>query len=295
MHTPDSTDHPLDGASVSLPQDPGIPMPVAPVPPQLAPVESIAALPPSAAAAALAPDLRTSLTGFDLLILLIFYLIGGTVLTLLVATADTLLFGAATKNTIVILTQALLFGAVMALLYGMIRSRGTADFWPSVGWRGLPRHSARAAAVLPYLLGGSLLALVVELAGSYLDRNMVVPMEQLFRDRQSVLLMAALGVLVAPLVEETIFRGCIYPILARRWGMAASILVTGVLFGTAHAAQLWPAFGQISLMMGVGIVLTYVRARTGTVAASYLVHLGYNTFIFATLFVATGGLRHLPS
>jgi membrane protease YdiL (CAAX protease family) len=30
------------------------------------------------------------------------------------------------------------------------------------------------------------------------------------------------------------------------------------------------------LLIVVGVVLTWVRARTGTVAASYFVHLGYN-------------------
>ena len=62
----------------------------------------------------------------------------------------------------------------------------------------------------------------------------------------------------------------------RRLGIAAGILVTGTLFGLTHAAQLWGGWGQIALLIFVGIVLTWVRARTGTVAASYCVHLGYN-------------------
>jgi uncharacterized protein len=110
-----------------------------------------------------------------------------------------------------------------------------------------------------------------------------------------VMLLMALGVLVAPLFEETIFRGCIYPVLARRWGVGASVLTTGILFGMAHAPQLWPGYGQIALLMCVGIVLTYVRARTGTVAAGYFMHLGYNSFFFAGFYFATGGLRHFPS
>jgi membrane protease YdiL (CAAX protease family) len=74
----------------------------------------------------------------------------------------------------------------------------------------------------------------------------------------------------------------------------AGILVTGVLFGSLHAAQLWGGWGQIGLLICVGIVLTWVRARTGTVVASYLVHLGYNGMLFLGLALATGGLRHLP-
>jgi len=123
----------------------------------------------------------------------------------------------------------------------------------------------------------------------------VVPMEELVRDRRSILLLTGLGLLVAPFFEETLFRGCIYPVIARRWGTGVGVLATGIIFGTAHAPQLWPAYAQISLLMFVGIVLTYIRARTGTVAASYLVHLGYNTLLFAILYFVSHGLRHLPS
>jgi membrane protease YdiL (CAAX protease family) len=104
----------------------------------------------------------------------------------------------------------------------------------------------------------------------------------------------ALGILVAPLVEETIFRGYIYPVVARKFGVTIGVLATGALFGILHAAQLWGGWGQIALLVVVGIVLTYVRARTGTVLASYLFHLGYNTILFVGFYFATGGLRHLP-
>ena len=102
------------------------------------------------------------------------------------------------------------------------------------------------------------------------------------------------GILVAPLVEETMFRGFLYPIVARRFGVTAGVIVTGTLFGAMHAQQLWGGWGQIGLLIGVGIVLTWVRARTGSVTASYFVHLGYNSLLFLGFFTATGGLRHIP-
>jgi membrane protease YdiL (CAAX protease family) len=48
-------------------------------------------------------------------------------------------------------------------------------------------------------------------------------------------------------------------------------------------------------MMLVGVVLTWVRARTGTVTASYLMHLGYNSLLFLGFVIATGGLRHFTA
>ncbi len=154
--------------------------------------------------------------------------------------------------------------------------------------------TSRAATTIRYVLLGFGLAMVVSLASRYMDTDKTLPMEELFRNRETVVMLMLLGILVAPLIEETLFRGCLYPVVARRFGIPAGILVTGFVFGLAHAPQLWGGWGQIALLMGVGTVLTYIRARAGTVAASYCVHVSYNTILFAGLFFATGGLRHFP-
>jgi uncharacterized protein len=135
----------------------------------------------------------------------------------------------------------------------------------------------------------------VSVVSKYLDNDNTLPMEELFRNRQTVVMLMVLGILVAPFIEETLFRGCLYPVIARKFGMPVSIVATGILFGLAHAPQLWGGWGQIALLMGVGMALTYVRARAGTVAASYFVHVSYNSILFVGLFFATGGLRHFPT
>ncbi len=142
--------------------------------------------------------------------------------------------------------------------------------------------------------GGAMLALIVTFAGKFFHEKGELPIEELFHSRPAVILLMSFGILVAPLVEETMFRGFLYPIIARRFGVGTGVIVTGVLFGAMHAQQLWGGWGQIGLLIGVGIVLTWVRARTGTVAASYFVHLGYNSLLFLGFFAATGGLRHIP-
>jgi membrane protease YdiL (CAAX protease family) len=49
------------------------------------------------------------------------------------------------------------------------------------------------------------------------------------------------------------------------------------------------------MLMLVGIVFTIVRARTGSVFASYLMHLGYNSLISVLAIVGTHGFTRLPS
>lgn len=181
------------------------------------------------------------------------------------------------KSIVVLLSQALIDGLSILYLYLMLLGRTEAPFWPSIGWRGLrtspgPLH----ASPIQFLAGGAAMAVVVSFAGGFFNSKETLPIEQLLQARVSILLFGILGVLVAPLVEETIFRGFLYPVIARRAGIAAGIAITGVLFGLMHAAQLWGGWGQIALLILVGVALTWVRARTGTVTASYFVHLGYN-------------------
>ena len=249
-------------------------------------------------------DSRTPFQWMDLVYLILFYFVCGGLLTLIVAAGAFVFFGISPselKNSnaawasVLIISQALLSGATLAFLYAMLRGRSSAPFWQALGWRDFRNMVSHGSVALRYVFGGFGLAVLVGWLGNFVGRESGIPMEELFRSRQSVLMLMALGILVAPIVEETIFRGCIYPVIARRFGITAGIVATGVLFGLAHAQQLGGAWGQIGLLICVGIVLTYVRARAGTVAASYFVHLGYNTILFAGFFIATGGLRHLPT
>ncbi|HZP34342.1 MAG TPA: type II CAAX endopeptidase family protein [Candidatus Acidoferrales bacterium] len=248
-------------------------------------------------------DARTPFHWADLIYLMIFYFAAGGVLTLIVAAGAFVFFGIspATLKTstadwasVLIISQALLSAATLGFLYVMVRGRSAAPFWQTMGWRGFRDVASKGSFVLRYVFAGFALAAVVGWLGNFVGRESGIPMEELFRSRQSVLMLMGLGILIAPVVEETIFRGCIYPVIARRFGITAGIVATGTLFGLAHAQQLGGAWGQIGLLICVGIVLTYIRARAGTVAASYFVHLGYNTILFAGFYIATGGLRHLP-
>ncbi len=198
------------------------------------------------------------------------------------------------KSIVVLASQAAIDGFAILYLYLMLLARTEAPFWPTIGWREmLPGSGKIRDSALRFLAVGAVLAVVVTFAGGFLNSKETLPIEELLKARVSILLFGILGVLVAPLVEETVFRGFLYPVIARRLGIAAGIAITGTLFGLMHAAQLWGGWGQIALLIFVGVVLTWVRARTGTVAASYLVHLGYNGLqLVGYLVYVVSGARH---
>lgn len=198
------------------------------------------------------------------------------------------------KSIVVLLSQAAIDGLALVYFYLMVRARTDAPFWQSIGWRDLyASNGGLRASALQFLTGGAVLAVVVSFAGGLFNSKQALPIETLLQARISGVLFGVLGVLVAPLVEETIFRGFLYPVVARHLGITAGIVITGTLFGLMHAVQLWGGWGQIALLMMVGVVLTWVRARTGTVAASYFVHLGYNGLqVIGFLIYVISGSHH---
>ena len=152
-----------------------------------------------------------------------------------------------------------------------------------------------------------------------------LPIEELLRNPALIWLFAffALRRHGLPLFEEIVFRGFLLPAIAIAvdymriprdsdpllasenlfaWrassafsttALVVSSIVTSVLFALIHGPQLGYTWAAVGLLASVSIVLCIVRIRTGSVAASTLVHACYNLSVFLTLFVASGGFRHL--
>jgi membrane protease YdiL (CAAX protease family) len=188
------------------------------------------------------------------------------------------------------------YAVVFFFLYVTLSLLRGHPFWQCLGWRKI-RAAANGKARSPFvfLLGGCGLSFLVALLTSHMKTPDQMPVEELFKYRTTALLFMAMAVLVAPLVEETLFRGYLYPLFARSFGVTPSIVITGTLFGLMHGAQLGWTVSLVSVLIIVGIVFTIVRARTGSVFASYLMHLGYNSLIAVAAIVTTHGFTKLPA
>ena len=199
-----------------------------------------------------------------------------------------------TDAFVVVTIQMAWFALILLFLYMTLGPLRGKPFWRTVGWLHLePGQTTVRLRALGFFFSGSALAIFVAAAGSRITTNQKMPIQELFKDRNGILLLMSLAVIVAPLVEETLFRGYIYPLLARTMGVPAGIVLTGLLFGLLHGAQLGWTWGLVGLLTLVGVIFTYVRARAGTVIASYLMHLGYNSLIAFSTIVFTRGLKHL--
>ncbi len=192
-------------------------------------------------------------------------------------------------------TNILWYALIFLFLYVTLAVLRGLPFWRSLGWRKLTASiSAGKATPWAYFLSGCGLAIFVVAASSQVHTSDKMPIQEVLKNRSSAMLLMAMAVFVAPLVEETVFRGYLYPLFAKSFGIVPGILLTGVLFGLMHGSQLGWTWGIVGLLILVGVIFTFARAHTGTVLASFLLHLGYNSMIAVATIVGTHGFTQIP-
>jgi membrane protease YdiL (CAAX protease family) len=193
-----------------------------------------------------------------------------------------------TSASVLLPVQLVWWILIFWIIYRIVRARDRRPFAQAIGWV-WPQRPAGT-----YILGGALLAVSVGAFSALLPQShRKMPMEELFRDPKSIFLLALFGVLIAPPIEELLFRGFLFPVVERSHGSAAAIGVTAALFSLVHAAQYGWAWQNLLLLGYVGVVFGAVRAATHSLVPSTLMHAAYNFTLFAGLYAASDHFRHL--
>lgn len=109
----------------------------------------------------------------------------------------------------------------------------------------------------------------------------------LFAVTSMLLFAATVGLAALSMQTELSWR------TASRAGLTMAVVLTAAAFALLHAEQLGGAWGPLALIFFVGLTLTTVRAMTKSVAASTLLHMGYNGTLFSMMYLGTGGFQHL--
>ncbi len=94
----------------------------------------------------------------------------------------------------------------------------------------------------------------------------------------SVGLLVALGLVLAPITEEILFRGLILGWLRARWGVWVGAIVSAGLFSVVHLS-----LGAFLPLFALGLLLAYIAVRTGSIFCSMLYHALFNAVSFAVL------------
>jgi len=156
------------------------------------------------------------------------------------------------------------FRIVLKLRYGK-------PVFVSLGWRW------PTVSLLWMAGGGVALAFAISILGTLFKTPKIpLPFEKLASTPWMLIFFGLIAIVFAPVFEELFFRGFVQPLLSRTLGTLAGIVITALLFGALHGFEyswVWQYTVFISL---VGIVLGFVRARTGSTIPSTVMHGFFN-------------------
>jgi len=157
--------------------------------------------------------------------------------------------------------------SLLGSLYAIVRLRHGRGAWKRLGWSWPGRIHLVAALVAGIGLG----------IGVDIIAHATTSTTHVIHFWNLILLDALLG----PIIEESLFRGCLLPVVSRTTGPTIGIAATAVLFATLHSIS---TFVQWLCFVTTGIAFGWIRVKSGSTAASTLMHAVYN----ATLFVCQG-------
>jgi membrane protease YdiL (CAAX protease family) len=101
-------------------------------------------------------------------------------------------------------------------------------------------------------------------------------------------LLVAFAVVLAPVVEELIFRGCVYRFLKSQTTLLPAQIISGAVFAMMHANAL-----SFVPLVFVGILLARVYEKTGNIMVAIWFHAFFNAFSLIMLYI-TGLSEVIP-
>ncbi len=85
-----------------------------------------------------------------------------------------------------------------------------------------------------------------------------------------------MGAILAPVIEELVFRGLLYRAWERRWGWFPAAIASSIAFGLVHPRTIYPQFFA-------GLTEVCIYRRTGSLRAAILTHAIHNIALWHPL------------
>jgi uncharacterized protein len=246
------------------------------------------------------PDERVPWTFRDLILFILFAILALIVLSFLSFATFAVLgpvFGwrtsatAMSRNVFLALGAQLVFYVfIFVYIYVLVVYRYHFNFWRGIQW-----GPVGSRQVWHFVAGGVLMTVAVQLAPTVLPDKTNFPLEHLFSSPASAYATAVFAVVIAPFMEELVFRGFMFSVFEIRVGLPFAILVTAILFAGMHAYEYKGAWNHLLLIFIVGLILSLTRGLTHKLAPSVILHTTYNACLMIGLFVATSHFRIMQS
>ena len=172
----------------------------------------------------------------------------------------------------------------LAFAWFMVTEGGQRSFRKAVGWEwpGSPARVTVISVLIALGLFGLAWGLTTIYGGSKTELDLLIESSMYTR-----VATALVAVATAPLIEEVIYRGILYPAVERVTGTGFAIALVSLLFAGVHVWQYRNNIAVILVITALSFTLTGARAVTGTVLPSFIIHLIFNG-IQSVLIVLSG-------
>jgi membrane protease YdiL (CAAX protease family) len=180
--------------------------------------------------------------------------------------------------------------AVLGALVLVSKSKGRGSLGSDFGLE-IRNADARALWLGPALQGLFWVALLplVWLGGDTGSQQLVEELEQT-REVLPVVLFALGAVVMAPIVEETLYRGLLFRALLRRVSPGTAVFVSALIFAAVHFLGDPNAFRSLPALAALGVLLALRALRTNSLSASILIHAGFNLTTTVLVLIAPDNL-----
>jgi membrane protease YdiL (CAAX protease family) len=101
--------------------------------------------------------------------------------------------------------------------------------------------------------------------------------------KYAIYVVSVIAIGTAPLVEEVVYRGVLFPALKKTHGAFFSILAVTTLFALVHVPQYWPSYSTIGVILSLSLLLTVVRNWTDSLLPCFVIHLVFNSLQVVSL------------
>ncbi len=173
-----------------------------------------------------------------------------------------------------IVSGAVIYASIVIFLAGLLIYR---NLPPSevfgLGSMGFTRALGRSllwlGAAYPLLM--LVQAMVYGVAGGEMSPQEVVEFLQNAETPRDRLAVLAMAVVVAPVAEEMIFRGYLYPVGKKYFGAFVSMAATSLLFAVLHGHM-----GSIPALFTLAMCLGLAYERSGTLLVPMIMHAVFN-------------------
>ncbi len=187
-------------------------------------------------------------------------------------------FAADARETLAALVQGVLFHGVALLVVWIFIRRRSGSWNEAFGlnWPGLKRSGAQGLAsyigIMPIVVVTSLFCQVFFYAAGYdvtLQDVVTIFLEP--QTGWSLFLLLLLAVVVAPFVEEALFRGILLPALMKKMGTGTAVVVSSFIFAAIH--QHLPSLAPLFIL---AVVLSILYIHSGSLWGPIALHALFN-------------------